>query len=590
RAGQSPRPGVRQHQCPFCHKSFGRVDGARRHAKTCPQKGNQPLPPLARRGRKLRACTQCSRCDGKKPCGRCSSRSTDCSYSWLCSDPSHRQSLAETVDSKKSAPGRGADLGLPFLLRNLDSTTEFENERDAARQPESNVGGPSTRISPEGNTGERMAFVDPALLLSNYIDPFLDTYLTLDDAYDGFDPGAPGSPAALISGDTLEGRLDLLCGELEMYSLSKPKLSRSFQRASFQSLFTSESVRGFVVAFSRKRHYQFPIIHWPTFDILKAPLPLLLAVVMTGAAYSHTPGAEHDPAVQARAIHSISGPYIFSKLQEKTDSEAGIGDLLEYCQAALLMIGLGTWVKDQDTRRTFLCKYRPKLIRVIRDHNLAQIRHDHHESWPFFIEKELKIRLASWTFYTDCLATLSTNHPPLLLLSEMRVQSPCSARIWDAETEEDFHKRKVDTAISSHCLVDQMSELMSDDWTEPQHLNSSQLSPYHLHAMSCALMPVIYNLHSSKFPDSHSAAIFRALDRWEYLWDIAIKRMPEDQRKWLGVARNSPGLIWVSRQILKVGQTDEAKRWRYFQRIPSYTTADIFEFARSLDSEQTYPV
>ncbi|CAH0058422.1 unnamed protein product [Clonostachys solani] len=501
--------------------------------------------------------------------------------------------MAEPVDSKKPASGRGADLGLPFLLRNLDSTTEFENERDAARQPESSVGGPSTRMSPESSTGERMAFVDPALLLSNYIDPFLDTYLTLDDAYDGFDPGAPGapgSPAPFMSGDTLEGRLDLLCQELEIYSLRKPKFSGSFQRESFQSLFTSENVRRFVVAFSRKRHYQLPIIHWPTFDILKAPLPLLLSVAIMGAAYSHTPGVEPDPAVQARAIHTISGPYIFSKLQEQIDSDSGIDNLLEYCQAALLMIGLGTWVKDQETRRTFLSKYRPKLIRVIRDHQLPQIGHEDDESWPSFIRKELKIRLASWTFYIDCLATMSTNHPPLLLLSEMRGQSPCSARIWDAETEEDFHKRKADTVMNSHCLVDQMSELMGDDWAEPQHLMCSQLSPYHLHAMSCALMPVIFNLHASRFPDSHSAAVFRALDRWDLLWAIEIKQMPEDQRKWLGVARNSPGLVWLSRQILKAGQTSEAKKWRYFQRIPSYTTADVFEFVRSLDSEQSYPV
>lgn len=103
-------------------------------------------------------------------------------------------------------------------------------------------------------------------------------------------------------------------------------------------------------------------------------------------------------------------------------------------------------------------------------------------------------------------------------------------------------------------------------------------------------MPVIFDLHSSKFPASHSATLFRALDRWDLLWASAIKQMPEDQHKWLGVARNSPGLIWLSRQILKVGQTDEAKKWRYFQRIPSYTTADVFEFVRSLDGEQTYPV
>ncbi|VUC32254.1 unnamed protein product [Clonostachys rosea] len=511
----------------------------------------------------------------------------DCAYSWLCNDPSHRQSPAEPVDSKKPDPGK---LGLPFLLRNFDSTTEFENERDAAQQPESIVGGPSTRMSPESNTGERMAFVDPAMLLSNYIDPFLDTYLRLDDVYDDLGSGAPGSPALIVSGDTLEGRLDLLSQELEIYSLRKPKLSGSFQRESFQSLFTSENVRAFVVAFSRKRHYHLPIIHWPTFDILKAPLPLLLSVAMMGAAFSHTPGAENDPAVQVRTFHSISGPYIFSSLQKQIDLNSGIDSLLEYCQAALLMIGLGAWMKDEETRRTFLCKYRPKLTRVIRDHQLAQVEHEDGETWPSFIRKELKIRLASWTFYIDCLATLSTNHPPLLLLSEMCGQSPCIAGIWDAETEEDFLKRRAEAGVTSHRLVDQMSELMSDDWTEAQHLECSQLSPYHLHAMSCAFMPVVFNLHASKFPESHSAALFRALDRWDLLWDSAFKQMPEDQRKWLGVARNSPGLIWLSRRILDAGRGGEAKKWRYFQRIPSYTTADVFEFVRSLDGEQNYPV
>lgn len=86
----APSTTSHHHGCPFCVRTFNRVDSARRHSRTCSSRGDRPLPPNAKRGRKLHACNECSQvklsCDAKSPCARCTSRRLTCTYGRFCKD------------------------------------------------------------------------------------------------------------------------------------------------------------------------------------------------------------------------------------------------------------------------------------------------------------------------------------------------------------------------------------------------------------------------------------------------------------------------------------------------------------------------
>ena len=93
-----------------------------------------------------------------------------------------------------------------------------------------------------------------------------------------------------------------------------------------------------------------------------------------------------------------------------------------------------------------------------------------------------------------------------------------------------------------------------------------------------ALQPIIFNLQTLPLPDNTSQALLRALDRWKTLWDAATVRIAPDQRRWLGVERNSPGLALLSRRIIEVNGTEAGRASKYLQRIPKHDFSDIHGF------------
>lgn len=474
-----------QHPCPFCPKTFGRVDAARRHARTCPHKGNRPLPPEAKRGRKLRACDQCSRvkvlCDAKTPCGRCTSRHQDCTYKWLCGDASHRQALARTGDA-----GR---VPLEFLVAFTDPNRDFVTEQQLAGEPESSVEGPAARKgSPAAQ--EPPGCIDPMLLFSNFVDPYLKASLDDDGTFNdhGQDVLGPFSQAP-PNGRRLASRVSLLAAELRDFASAKPKF-RAFDWTAFTDLFSSANVHEFTMTFSRKRHYMFPIIHWPTFDLEEAPLPLLLSVALAGAAYSHRPGYHPDPAFRARDFYWIADAYVFKHLRACIESFTPYSNSrkhIELYQAGLLSFTLSACMNDDEMRRIVVTKRLPTLTAAMRRFAVIGARHVPSEDWTTFVERESCIRLVSWNIYADSMMVLFANSPPRIVLAEMNGHLPCSAELWDAESAVEFEERRAEEYDRGgfHCLVDLISGLLAEEWPGVDSTPYCHLHFHHLHAIIC---------------------------------------------------------------------------------------------------------
>ena len=132
--------------CPFCSAVFSRVDGARRHAKGCPQRGSRALR-SGKRGRKTKSCDQCSRlkvhCNAQNPCDRCVSRKLDCTFSRYCTDITHRQS-STAHDKTKSQDRNGQScVPLSFLLNYTDEKQDFITEKAVVEEPDGALLGPT---------------------------------------------------------------------------------------------------------------------------------------------------------------------------------------------------------------------------------------------------------------------------------------------------------------------------------------------------------------------------------------------------------------------------------------------------------------
>ncbi|KAK1579614.1 uncharacterized protein LY79DRAFT_522447 [Colletotrichum navitas] len=574
------------HACPFCRKTFIRVDSARRHTKySCRKRENQPLPAVARRGRKLRACDRCSRvksqCDGKLPCGHCSARKLDCTFERFCSDESHRKKSSGT----QAAGTQQSQLS--FFLHFTGPRGGRAIEQEMAAVPEVDIQGPfATNKTCDSST--MVAFsdcIDPSLLFTTLLDPCFDldpTEVPPVDMLDYSEHNACGGITMASPTDVLAVRIIQLSEELSRVASLDLELG-CFDPPSFNKVFSSHQVHAFCKAFSRKRHYQYPVVHWPTFNIETTCLPLLLAISLNGAAYSNSSSPSSSDVAgsrpKTRDFYPVADAYIFQQLErsikndrQESHSEPTVGIL----QAALLIVVLQICF-DDGRKGVIIFKRLPLLIFSLRRFGLTRTKHDDEGDWSNFIQQETRIRLSTWTFFMDSLLTLFCNTPPSMSHAETLGHLPCNQVLWDAESEQVFDQLRLEAGHESVCLGDLTVGLMRDEWPIEPVPPFDRLTLHHLNAVIVALQPVIFNLHPFSLHDTGRINLLRALDRWTTLWNAATHtKQPES----LGVERNSPGLALLSRKIVQITGTEAARQCAYLQRVPKHDFSDLHRFIR----------
>ncbi|KAL3293656.1 transcription factor [Colletotrichum asianum] len=568
------------HACPFCRKTFKRVDGARRHTKSCHRRGNQPLPADAKRGRKLRACDRCSRvksqCDGKLPCSHCKARKLECTFERFCSDESHRERAAEAqvVSTQQSQ--------LLFFLKFTGPRGGQAIEQEMAAVPEVDIQGPFTNKPPESNLETEFGdCIDPSLLFTTLLDPCFD----MDpmkagpaDVFEYSEYNASGGLTMTSPTDSLAVRIAHLSKDLSQVASLNSELS-CFDPLSFKEVFSSDQVHAFCEAFSRKRHYQYPVVHWPTFNLETTCLPLLLAISLNGAAYSKSSSDAAGSRARARDFYLIADAYIFQQLERSINSnhqEPESETTVEILQAALLIVVLQICF-DDSRKGVIIFKRLPLLVFSLRHFGLTRMKHDEAENWRTFIKQETRIRLSTWTFFMDSLLTLFCNNPPSMSHAETLGHLPCSQALWDAGSEGAFIQLRLDTVHEFVCLGDLTVGLMQNEWPIEPVPPFDRLTLHHLNAVIVALQPIIFNLHTFSLHDTGRINWLRALDRWTTLWNAATR---PKQPGSLGVERNSPGLALLSRKIIEVTGIDTAGQCEYLKRVPKHDFSDLHRFIR----------
>ncbi|KAK8017361.1 hypothetical protein PG993_013687 [Apiospora rasikravindrae] len=490
-------------ECPFCSAVFSRVDGARRHAKCCPRRGTRALR-TGKRGRKSKSCDQCSRvkvhCNAGHPCERCISRQLDCVYSRYCTDTSHRQPTAhqEPPDSSTRVP-------LSFLLNYTDDKQDFITEKAVGEEPDGTLIGPTCAAPQHQALGDTsIDFIDPTLLLP--FDDYDETSirpLELGGLYDTEEQQLLGAlllQAPQSQEDRLAARLNLLDLQISAH-ISSNYCSRSVScdPSAIRRFFCVTNVQHFARTFCRKRHYRYPIIHWPTFALEEASLPLLMVVALTGATYSYRPGNGPEHITEARELYRLADSYVFYQLGTFLDrlsptlEEVELAEGVQLCQAALLMYGLDTLLaRDTAMQRIAMAERLPALISALRRLELIGYRHNSSssegtEDWKLFVQREQIIRLVSWTYCVDCLATLSCNNPPIFSMLEISGDLPCDPALWDADSASTFEvirrasSEGYGTSQSLNVLMPRL--LDSETWEDKNEWDDLPL--FHLHIMMC---------------------------------------------------------------------------------------------------------
>ncbi|KAH7123136.1 hypothetical protein EDB81DRAFT_226591 [Dactylonectria macrodidyma] len=567
-----------QHPCQFCGKAFARSDVARRHAQSCATRTRHEPLQKAKRGRKPHACGRCFTqklsCGPQRPCLRCLRHGLPCT------------GVGVGVESNSSSTSSASPDGnhvdhTSLFLEITDPKLQYATGFLGSKEPWCNrkMRHHLEQYAPHSDQDLGAPTLD--IPFWGFDDPLSD--LLLDDSRYRNSALLPNQHPTC----NLEFRLNQLTTDLREVCTTHPSIGQglSFSVTNYTAILSVENFLNLVDLFFVRWHSQWPILHWPTFDLEKASLPLLLAVALSGAAFSRAEDSVETDPVFAKAFYQTAEAYIFDRLDALCSPADGIepilnDDTIEVCQAALLVEVIQKSVNDTGIRRRMFAKRHPTLVAALRSLGILGVKHRDSTmpSWGLFIREELLVRLAIWTFLTDALPTLFCNQPPSMILSEMIGDLPCDEKLWNAATETDFSKewRKTTTTQHRPSVQQLVTNLFDDNWDHWLRGSRGRLSVDHLNIMIWALQPIIFNLRTTVPMQSSLSRVLRALHRWWSAWDDT----PQSNR--VGLASHAPELARLTKNILEAGLRNDAKFSTYLSGLALEDTMHIHELIKAV--------
>ena len=463
---------TRRHECPFCGRTFRRVDGAKRHSKTCPSRGNSSIP-QNKRGRKVHSCDECSRmkvsCNSAYPCSRCTSRIVNCTYGRICINPSHVTLPTADVENPQA---NKLCLSLPFLLACTDPCIGTIDEVILQGEPDHISTDPHQTELLVHNEGSLFDTIDPRLLCLGFNFPILDIDEdSSNTVWDPHDNCRDASSEFGISDEELQIQLDILREELDNITIEDPSPAISDQDHSWHMFFVVSTFRESIRVFFMQEELLASLIHKHTICLATADPSLLLAVAIAGYTHLMTQREMYDASRLMFALREVSEQYIFHNLEQLLGSNCYRHPLqrsMEICQAAYIIETLQFSVKNAETNRRLIIRRHPVLVAVLRIIDVDRDRdclQEFESRWHAFIYTESCTRLKHWLFINDAWFSLLSNHPPAMTFLDMRSNLPCTDELWTAHTSEIFTTLSKNLSSSKTlCLRSLMMRILGTDW------------------------------------------------------------------------------------------------------------------------------
>ena len=426
-------------------------DVLRRHSKSCQKRGEHDEIASAKPGRRSRL------------------RTTE-DHAQLLNEDAHATSASHT--SRDITAGVGNAQSLPpcpitFLYQYTDPRREsilsaFIGDPLTVR---------STR-SQENNDADHQLFDRDVALFGIFSDFFI---------YSDADTCAPIPPAPERPPTTalLQPRIDELCSQLFIYSQTCRTAHFNHPEGAFpvvaaKAVFTAENFEECIWAYFTVFHPQQPLIHWPTFDMHKVSLPLLLAVAFGGSVHC-TPT---DGALSSRSFFHLAEDFIFEHLRDVV-AKPNFGHdprALEAVQAASLIVALQSTFNNEATRSRVEISRHPEIVAAMRSLKLLEptitVRSQNQvPEWNAFIAEESRVRAVHFIFAMDCMATFFFSSVPKIAIAEVSQTLPCNDVLYDAATAEDYNRLRTQSkrlARPKPSIKQLVSALMNEDWSDEQ--------------------------------------------------------------------------------------------------------------------------
>ncbi|PMD33322.1 hypothetical protein L207DRAFT_608000, partial [Hyaloscypha variabilis F] len=300
--------------------------------------------------------------------------------------------------------------------------------------------------------------------------------------------------------------------------------------------FRPEHLRKFTRLFWDEWYPHCPILHKPTFDVLSAPVLLLVPMTIIGACMS----PKDDEVALAKEWLEFAEELVFSSAllsAEPVERTASVADAppLRIIQAAYITCIMLNWEGSDTMKRRVRHHHFAAVVSAVREIGLATSNHypldfvdANNFSWHEFVKREETIRTFTYVFLLDTAFVIFNNTPPRMVLHEMNLEMPASESCFQAGNASDCYNHW--HAHVSHQFAipgsmpllqgEAISILMRDNYDE-HSLRFANLSILSLFTLVAGLHTVVFQQRSlfTCLPTS-LVPVRSALARWQALWPM----------------------------------------------------------------------
>ncbi|KAF4990481.1 hypothetical protein FDECE_14365 [Fusarium decemcellulare] len=375
----------------------------------------------------------------------------------------------------------------------------------------------------------------------------------------------------------------------EVVKKNNPNAPIYFNVTAAESVFTEANLRQFVWAYFSRLHSYIPITHQPLFRIETAPLPLLLSIFLFGSLCC----SSQDAAISAREFFDLAEAYIFDhptfrKILDDCNTERASIDEIQIFQAALIIEIIQNGSRDVHTRRRLRLERHPRLVTAMRISGLfrAARRFPLHKlsgtDWQIFIFDELRLRLATWMFFTDSSFAVFYNKAPEVLASEMTGDLPCHEALFEAGTASEYEHSALQLAsvISCSQSLSELTAYFLADGDSALEANSRRnLTATELLFCISALQSTAIASRSSLLAQAAAGTLLKATNRWRMRWDAVAASRSHNDRQSAGFTPHAPELWWLTRIIVKMDHSADPN-CRFPRFVPTDSIDELHHFIR----------
>lgn len=314
--------------------------------------------------------------------------------------------------------------------------------------------------------------------------------------------------------------------------------------------FSPSNIRRYLGLYWALWHPNVNIMHKPTFDPLSSKAYLLATMCLIGACMS----PDSEDSSQARLWFNCVEELVFNSddfcddAQPPTCRDTGQvkwrHEKLRALQAAYMVLLYQTWEGTDSSKRRVRRLRFSMVIAAIRDVGIPNARHPNYSNLSLgefnfsqFAAMEELIRVILWVFLIDTAFVIFNNHPPRMVIKEMKLSLACPEICFQATTSEECLKVLQNESTKHFFQPHQATQfgsafelLYQTPIDGATMMMIADYGPLNLFAMTSTLHSLVFHYQNTFGCHGSLDSIKAALDSWSSVWQAYITNFSVDQR------------------------------------------------------------